>query len=231
MNDVKLFEDQIHTISSPITFSKESSFKKKPVRRVYFACKRGFDLLVSLLVLPILLSVIGLIALFIWLEDKQNPFFVQMRTGFHGRRFRMYKFRTMVPHAEELKQQLMHLNELEYPDFKIANDPRITKVGRFLRRTSLDELPQFINVLLGDMSLVGPRPTSFKVETYEPWHMARLQAMPGITGLWQVSGRSDLEFDDRVRLDIAYIEQQSFLFDMLILLRTFSSVFTGRGAY
>ena len=143
----------------------------------------------------------------------------------------MFKFRTMVPNADQLKQELQHLNVLEYPDFKIPNDPRITKIGRFLRKTSLDELPQLVNVFLGEMSLVGPRPTSFKPETYKSWHYARLQATPGLTGLWQVSGRSDLEFDDRVLLDIKYIENQSFLLDMKILLQTVSSIFNGRGAY
>ncbi|NHZ72832.1 MAG: sugar transferase [Aquificales bacterium] len=184
-----------------------------------------------LILSPVLFLVIGIISLLIWVEDRKNPFFIQMRTGAYGRRFPMFKFRTMVPNAEELKQELIHLNELEYPDFKIQNDPRVTRLGRFLRRTSLDELPQFINVLLGDMSLVGPRPTSFEAKTYEPWQRARLVVVPGITGLWQVNGRSDVGFDERVQLDIKYIEQQSFLFDLLILWRTFSCVLKGRGAY
>ena len=200
-------------------------------RQSYPIGKRGFDLLVVLILSPVLFLVIGIISLLIWVEDRKNPFFIQMRTGVYGRRFPMFKFRTMVPNAEELKQDLIHLNELEYPDFKIQNDPRITKIGRFLRRTSLDELPQLFNVLLGDMSLIGPRPTSFEAETYEPWQRARLLVMPGITGLWQVSGRSDIGFDERVQLDINYIEQQSVLNDLLILWRTFSCVLKCRGAY
>jgi lipopolysaccharide/colanic/teichoic acid biosynthesis glycosyltransferase len=123
----------------------------------------------------------------------------------------MLKLRTMVRNAEEMKAQLAHLNELAYPDFKISNDPRITRVGRILRKTSLDELPQLLNVIRGDMSLVGPRPTSFSASTYSLWHTARLEAKPGITGLWQVSGRNELDFDERLRLDIAYIDERSSL--------------------
>jgi lipopolysaccharide/colanic/teichoic acid biosynthesis glycosyltransferase len=142
----------------------------------------------------------------------------------------MFKLRTMVENAAELKQKYAHLNELSWPDFKITNDPRVTRVGRILRRTSLDELPQLFNVLRGDMSLVGPRPTSFSAETYRLWHTARLEVQPGLTGLWQVSGRNELDFDDRLRLDIAYIRNRSLKLDVLILLKTFSAVFTGRGA-
>ncbi len=200
-------------------------------KQIYQIWKRGFDLFAILIALPILLPLMGLIGFLIWLGDGKNPLYVQMRTGLYGRRFRMYKFRTMVPNAEELKQELQHLNVLAYPDFKIPQDPRITKLGRFLRRSSLDELPQIFNILIGNMSIVGPRPTSFKPETYEPWHYARLSATPGLTGLWQVSGRSDLEFDDRVKLDIEYIEQQSFVLDLKIILCTFRTVFGGRGAY
>jgi lipopolysaccharide/colanic/teichoic acid biosynthesis glycosyltransferase len=166
----------------------------------------------------------------IWLDSPGPVIFVQDRTGYGGRRFRMFKFRTMVPNAAQLKQQLAHLNELTWPDFKISNDPRITRVGRVLRRTSLDELPQIFNVLKGDMSLVGPRPTSFDASTYALWHTERLEVMPGLTGLWQVSGRSTLDFADRLRLDIEYIERQSVWLDMSILLRTVTAVFAGTGA-
>ena len=197
----------------------------------YPLAKRGFDILLLLIFSPIVLLIINIIAILIWIEDRNNPFFIQMRTGIYGNGFRMLKFRTMVPNAEQLKKELMHLNELEPPDFKIQNDPRITKIGRVLRRTSLDELPQFINVALGDMSLVGPRPTSFPAETYEPWQRARLMVVPGLTGLWQVCGRSDVEFNERVELDIQYIEQQSCVLDLSILWRTVSNVLRCRGAY
>jgi lipopolysaccharide/colanic/teichoic acid biosynthesis glycosyltransferase len=142
----------------------------------------------------------------------------------------MYKFRTMVPDAETLKAQYAHLNELQYPDFKITNDPRITRLGKFLRKTSLDELPQMFNILKGEMSLVGPRPTSFGPETYKLWHTSRLDVMPGLTGLWQVFGRAELEFDDRLRLDIAYIERASLRLDIFLLLMTVFAVFQQRGA-
>jgi lipopolysaccharide/colanic/teichoic acid biosynthesis glycosyltransferase len=143
----------------------------------------------------------------------------------------MYKFRTMVPNAEELKAKYAHLNELQWPDFKITNDPRITPIGKFLRKTSLDEIPQLFNVLNGEMSLVGPRPTSFGAETYKLWHTSRLDVMPGLTGLWQIIGRAQLEFDDRLRLDIAYIERASLWLDINILIRTVTAVFQSRGAH
>jgi lipopolysaccharide/colanic/teichoic acid biosynthesis glycosyltransferase len=157
--------------------------------------------------------------------------FNQLRTGKGGRRFYMYKFRTMVPEAERLKASYAHLNELQWPDFKITNDPRITKLGKFLRKTSLDELPQVFNVLKGEMSLVGPRPTSFGPETYKLWHTHRLDVLPGITGLWQVFGRAELEFDDRLRLDIAYIERASLRLDIFLLFMTMIAVFHQRGAH
>jgi lipopolysaccharide/colanic/teichoic acid biosynthesis glycosyltransferase len=133
--------------------------------------------------------------------------------------------------AEELKQKYAHLNELTWPDFKITNDPRVTRIGRILRKTSLDELPQIFNVIKGDMSLVGPRPTSFDVSTYSLWHTERLEVLPGITGLWQINGRSNLDFDERLKLDIKYIEKQSLWLDIKIIFFTITAVFTQRGAY
>jgi lipopolysaccharide/colanic/teichoic acid biosynthesis glycosyltransferase len=143
----------------------------------------------------------------------------------------MYKFRTMVPNAEELKEKYRHLNEMTWPDFKITNDPRVTRIGRFLRKTSLDELPQLWNIVTGSMSFVGPRPTSFKAETYQLWHTERLEAKPGLTGLWQIGGRADVDFDERVELDIEYIERQSWSLDLRILFATAGAVFAGRGAH
>jgi lipopolysaccharide/colanic/teichoic acid biosynthesis glycosyltransferase len=196
----------------------------------YERVKRTIDVAVCLLVLPFVLLVLGLCALAITLDSPGPVFFFQQRTGKGGRRFRMWKLRTMRRDAEKLKQQYMHLNVLSYPDFKIVDDPRITRVGRVLRTTSLDELPQFFNVLLGDMSLVGPRPTSFSADTYRLWHTARLDVLPGITGLWQVSGRNELDFDDRLRLDIAYIRHRSLRLDLWILVMTVGAVLTRRGA-
>jgi lipopolysaccharide/colanic/teichoic acid biosynthesis glycosyltransferase len=199
--------------------------------RSYLRAKRIFDLAVVILALPFWLPVFIIIALIIKLTSPGAPaIFTQLRTGRGGRRFRMYKFRSMVPNAEELKEKYAHLNELQWPDFKIKNDPRITPVGRILRKTSLDELPQLLNVLRGEMSLVGPRPTSFSAETYQLWHTERLDVIPGMTGLWQIIGRAQLEFDERLRLDIAYIERASIWFDINILIRTVLAVFKQRGA-
>jgi lipopolysaccharide/colanic/teichoic acid biosynthesis glycosyltransferase len=200
-------------------------------RRRYEISKRALDVTVCVCLLPIVLPTIGLCALAIWLEDPGPVLFRQQRTGRYGRRFRMFKLRTMVTNADALKQELMHLNELSWPDFKIANDPRVLRIGRFLRKSSLDELPQIFNVLRGEMSLVGPRPTSFDASTYTLWHTERLEVPPGITGLWQVSGRSDVEFDDRLRLDIEYIQRRSLLFDIGLLFRTVVAVLRPRGAY
>jgi lipopolysaccharide/colanic/teichoic acid biosynthesis glycosyltransferase len=196
----------------------------------YEGVKRAIDLAICLAVLPAVLAVLGVCILAIKIESPGPALFVQQRTGRGGRRFSMFKLRTMVPNAAELKAKYMHLNELTWPDFKITNDPRVTRCGRILRKTSLDELPQIFNIISGDMTLVGPRPTSFGAETYRLWHTARLEVKPGLTGLWQVSGRASLDFDDRLRLDIAYIRNRSLLFDLSILARTFTAVLTARGA-
>ena len=200
--------------------------------QAYLLAKRLMDLFLVVITIPLWLPLNGIIALMIRITSPgESVIFKQLRTGKGGRRFYMYKFRTMVPNAEELKSQYAHLNELQWPDFKITNDPRITPVGKFLRKTSLDEIPQFFNILKGEMSLVGPRPTSFGPETYELWQTSRLDVMPGLTGLWQIMGRAQLEFDDRLRLDIAYIERASLWLDINILLRTVLAVFESRGAH
>lgn len=197
----------------------------------YLTAKRIMDVTLVLLSMPVWLPLMMIVALAIRITSPGEPvIFKQCRTGKGGNRFYMYKFRTMIPNAEQLKLEYAHLNELQWPDFKITNDPRITPLGKFLRKTSLDELPQVFNVLRGEMSLVGPRPTSFGPETYQLWHTHRLDVKPGITGLWQVFGRAKLEFDDRLRLDIAYIERASLRLDMYILLLTVFAVFQRRGA-
>ena len=198
----------------------------------YQIAKRVMDLFLVVITIPLWLPLNGIVALIIHFTSPGAPvMFKQLRTGKGGRRFYMYKFRTMVPDAEQLKVKYAHMNELQWPDFKITNDPRITRLGRFLRKTSLDEIPQFFNILKGEMSLVGPRPTSFGPETYKLWHTSRLDVMPGLTGLWQIMGRAQLEFDDRLRLDIAYIERASLWLDFNILLRTVAAVFESRGAH
>lgn len=200
--------------------------------RAYDVAKRFMDLTVVSVALPLWLPFFVLCMILVKLDSPRGPiFFVQQRTGKGGRRFRMWKFRTMMPNAEEMKKELAHLNELQWPDFKITNDPRITRVGRVLRKTSLDELPQVINVLTGDMSLVGPRPTSFKPETYTLWHTERLDVQPGITGLWQIIGRGRSEFDSRLRLDIAYIQRRCLWLDVCILVRTVTAVVKREGAF
>ena len=206
--------------------------KRRLTGRSYLIAKRFMDLTLVLLSSPMWVPFLGIIALFIAVTSPGAPvMFTQWRTGRGGKRFRMYKFRSMVPNAEELKMKYAHLNELQWPDFKITNDPRITKVGKILRKTSLDELPQLINILKGEMSLVGPRPTSFGADTYKLWHTERLDVLPGMTGLWQIFGRGSMEFDDRLRLDIAYIERRSLWLDLNILLKTFTAVFEQRGAH
>jgi lipopolysaccharide/colanic/teichoic acid biosynthesis glycosyltransferase len=199
--------------------------------KAYRFAKRIMDIVVIFFGMPVWLPLMGVCALAIKLESWHDPvFFYQMRTGKGGQRFPMQKFRTMVVNAEELKQQYAHLNELKWPDFKISNDPRITRVGRVLRKTSLDELPQIFNILRGEMSLVGPRPTSFGPETYHLWQTERLDVLPGLTGLWQIVGRASTEFDVRLRMDIAYIEHACLSLDMVILARTVFSTLKHRGA-
>jgi len=206
--------------------------KRLVTGNTYRLIKRLMDLFLVLISVPFWLPLIGVIALLIRVTSPGAPvIFKQLRTGKGGHRFSMYKFRTMVPNAEELKSKYAHLNELQWPDFKITNDPRITRVGNFLRKTSLDEIPQLFNILRGEMSLVGPRPTSFGPETYKLWHTHRLDVMPGLTGLWQIIGRARLEFDDRLRLDIAYIERAGLWLDINILFRTVLAVFERRGAH
>lgn len=190
--------------------------------------KRTLDLVFALCALPVVLPLFALCAVAIKLDSPRGPvLFKQPRTGKDGRRFPMYKFRTMVVDADKLKADLDEHNILSWPDFKVKRDPRITRPGRFLRKTSLDELPQLFNVLRGEMSLVGPRPTSFHVSSYALWHSERLDVLPGVTGLWQVKGRGRIDFDDRVRLDIAYIENRSLLMDVALLFRTVPALLRG----
>jgi lipopolysaccharide/colanic/teichoic acid biosynthesis glycosyltransferase len=190
----------------------------------YQPVKRVVDLLLILLVLPAALVIGLLCALAVVVQSPGPVLYAQVRTGRDGQRFRMYKFRTMVRNADELKQQLRHLSVLPFPDFKIINDPRVTPVGRFLRASSLDELPQLWNVLKGDMSFVGPRPTSFAPSTYDLWHTCRLEVRPGVTGLWQVRGRGTTTFDERLRLDVEYIRSMSMWTDLKILFLTVGSI-------
>jgi len=190
----------------------------------FFRAKRALDLGLCVAILPLALVALVLCAIAIRIDSPGPIVFRQMRTGRNGVRFPMVKFRTMVQNAEELKASLQHLNILPPPDFKILDDPRITRVGGFLRKTSLDELPQLLNVFAGQMSLVGPRPTSFHPSTYDLWHSQRLEVAPGITGLWQVGGRNELTFDERNRLDASYVRNLSLREDLRIMLLTLGAV-------
>ena len=213
--------------SSDFNLIKRFDPKKNLLRgRSYHIAKRIMDLSLVILAMPFWLPLLGLIAFIVWLSDPTaSVFFIQQRTGKGGRHFSMYKIRTMVKNAEALKLEYAHLNKLQWPDFKIVNDPSVTSIGRFLRKTRLDELPQFFNILRGEMSLVGPRPTSFGPETYRLWQTERLDVLPGLTGLWQIVRQDDSEFDERLRLDITYIERRSLWFDFQILIRTFTAFF------
>jgi exopolysaccharide biosynthesis polyprenyl glycosylphosphotransferase len=194
--------------------------------------KRGMDILGGVVGLAVFSPLIGAIALAIRLDGRGPIFFRQERLGEKERPFEVIKFRSMRVGAEAEQERLLALNEADGPLFKMRDDPRLTRVGRWIRRASLDELPQFVNVLRGEMSLVGPRPPlSSEVARYQGWQRKRLSVKPGITGLWQVSGRSDLAFDEMCLLDIYYIENWSLWLDVRIILRTIPQFFLGRGAY
>lgn len=194
--------------------------------------KRLIDIGLIVLVSPILLLLFLLIAILIRLESSGPVFYSQRRIGLNGKPFDMVKFRSMIPNADDFREQLVKESGVDPRHPKIKNDPRITRIGKFIRRTSLDELPNLINVLRGQMSLVGPRPpTPDEVKLYQPWHMQRLQTLPGLTGLWQVNGRSDVPFDEMCLLDIYYIENWSVGLDAQILMMTLPRVLMRSGAY
>jgi exopolysaccharide biosynthesis polyprenyl glycosylphosphotransferase len=194
--------------------------------------KRIADLVLAIPALIVLLPVFALVALAIRLDSKGPVFFVQQRMGFRKRPFRLFKFRTMVVDAEARMKEIEHLNEKDGPIFKVRNDPRVTRLGAFLRKTSIDELPQLLNVVLGEMSLVGPRPLSMRdaLGMSEAWQKRRFSVKPGLTCLWQISGRSDLSFERWMQLDLEYIDRWSLGLDVNILLRTVPAVLTARGA-
>lgn len=202
-----------------------------PIAPLPLFCKRVLDVTVAALGLALFAPVFPVVALAIKLDSPGPVFFKQWRCGLRGRRFVLYKLRTMVEGAEAMKADLAHLNVMDGPAFKAPNDPRVTRVGRWLRRFSLDEVPQLWNVLKGDMSLVGPRPPlPEEVEKYEPWQRRRLAMKPGLTCLWQVSGRTELSFSQWMALDLAYIDSWSLGLDLKILARTIPAVLRGQGA-
>lgn len=202
------------------------------VRLGYQLMKRAIDIIGAAALLLVLSPIFLLIAICIRIDSRGPIIFRQKRLGFKGRGFVFYKFRSMSTDAEASRGEILHLNEVSGPIFKMKNDPRITRIGRFMRRYSIDELPQIFNVLKGDMSFVGPRPPlPDEVEDYEDWQLQRLSITPGITCLWQISGRSNIGFDEWVQLDIKYINTRSLWLDLVILAKTIPAVLTGDGAY
>jgi exopolysaccharide biosynthesis polyprenyl glycosylphosphotransferase len=209
-------------------------FKLRPpvFEGIDFALKRGFDLVMSIVSLAILSPVLLATALAVKLSSRGPVIYRSVRPGMAGKPFHCFKFRTMREHADQVQDDLESLNEKSGALFKIRQDPRLTPIGGFLRRYSLDELPQLVNVVRGEMSLVGPRPLPMRdFERLEEWHKKRYLVLPGITGLWQVSGRSELDFDDLVRLDFLYLEHWSVMLDLQILLKTIPAVLSRRGAF
>lgn len=229
------------------TRARVTPITKQCARRLspwLLAVKRAIDVFSAVFVLVFGFPFYALIAAIIKLTSEGPVLYVQERLGQDGRPFRFYKFRTMLHNSDDglhrdftenfIKGKLMEEegDSETKPVYKLTRDPRVTPVGRFLRRTSLDELPQFINVLKGEMSLVGPRPPlAYEIEHYKEWHRGRLAVKPGLTGLWQVSGRSSVPFDEMVMLDLYYIENWSLLLDLKIIMRTLPVMFFGSGAY
>jgi lipopolysaccharide/colanic/teichoic acid biosynthesis glycosyltransferase len=201
-------------------------------RRIQAACKRAVDIIGSLILIAVFAVPMVLIAMAIRLESRGDALIRQHRLGIYGEGFRMLKFRSMRDRAEQMRDELSHQNEADGPLFKIKEDPRRTGMGKFIRRTSIDELPNLFNVLRGEMSLVGPRPPlPHEVDQYTSRHMRRLAVKPGMTGLWQIRGRSLLSFEEMIDLDLEYVESWSVLKDLGIMLRTVPAVLTARGAY
>lgn len=200
---------------------------------VYLFFKRSMDIIGASLGIILLLCVFLIVAVAIKVEDpKGKIFFTQKRIGINGKEFYMYKFRSMIVDAEERLKELLEHNETTGAMFKMKDDPRVTRIGKFIRKTSIDELPQLWNVLKGEMSLVGPRPPlDREVSEYNSYHMQRLLVKPGCTGLWQISGRSNLGFEEMVKLDLLYIKKRTIFFDIKIVLKTFSSLLNSKGAY
>lgn len=204
----------------------------REVPQYWYAAKRAIDVVLALLLLLLTLPIVLLAALAIACVTGGTPFYAQERVGMHGRRFRMFKLRTMVNGAHAMRQSVMHLNEVDGPVFKIRNDPRLHPLGRFLRRTSIDELPNLLNVVRGEMSLVGPRPAlPSEVEHYDSVARRRLTVPQGVTCLWQINGRSDVSFEHWMELDNRYVDEWTPLGDLLIVAKTIPAVLRRDGAH
>jgi exopolysaccharide biosynthesis polyprenyl glycosylphosphotransferase len=225
----ELANQQVHASTSQ-RISEQQLLEEK---KFYLTAKRTMDIIGSIVGLILLSLLFLVVAIAIKIEDpKGTVFFSQIRVGKNGKEFKMYKFRSMVSDAEEKLNDLLKYNEVTGAMFKMKNDPRVTKVGRFIRKTSIDELPQLWNVLKGDMSLVGPRPPlPREVEQYTEYDKQRLLVTPGCTGLWQISGRSNVGFKDMVELDLQYIRNRSILLDLKILFKTVFVLFGSKDAF
>lgn len=214
-----------------INVNINSAVEKKEYRLIYSILKRVIDVVGALFGLIILSPILIIVGILIKLESKGPIIFAQKRVGLNGKEFKMYKFRSMVINAEALKEKLAEKNEMSGPMFKIKDDPRITKVGKFIRKTSIDELPQLINVLKGDMSLVGPRPSlPNEVKEFEDWMLKRLEVKPGLTCYWQVMGRNNIDFENWMKLDIKYVNERSFWLDIRLIFKTFFVLFGDKNA-
>ncbi|WP_291652609.1 exopolysaccharide biosynthesis polyprenyl glycosylphosphotransferase [Clostridium sp.] len=199
---------------------------------IYLILKRIIDIIGSILGIILASPILLVMAVLIKLESKGQILFSQTRVGLHGKEFKIYKFRSMVDGAEALRKSIEDKNEMSGPMFKVKNDPRITKIGRFIRKTSIDELPQLINVLKGEMSLVGPRPSlPSEVEKFEPWMLKRLEVKPGLTCKWQVSGRNNICFEDWMKLDIDYVNHRNITLDIKLIFKTVILLFGDKNAY
>lgn len=211
--------------------AEESDTVEVKTSKIYLFIKRIIDIVGSLIGLIILSPLLVIVGILIKIESKGPIIFAQDRIGKNGKIFRMYKLRSMVKNAEELKKKLMAENEMSGPMFKIKDDPRITKIGKFIRKTSIDELPQLLNVLKGDMSLVGPRPSlPNEVLEFEPWMNKRLAVKPGLTCYWQVMGRNNIDFQHWMLLDIKYVETRSIVVDIKLIIKTFFVLFGDKNA-
>ena len=235
----------LRVASEPLVLPHHEFFVPVDTRRltgVSGVVKRGFDIVAASLMAVVLLPLYLAIAFLVKSSSSGPVLFVQERLGRHGRPFKFYKFRSMRHDADDSIHRQFAAMFINGDDdgcharnggkavYKLEQDPRVTGIGRWLRRTSLDELPQLLNIIKGDMSLVGPRPPiSYEIENYQPWHLERLKVIPGLTGLWQVSGRSQVSFDEMVHLDLHYINHWSLLLDLKIILRTVPVVFRGTG--
>ena len=210
----------------------ELKFENKQNLRVYEIFKRIIDIIGAGLGLILLSPIIAIVACAVKVTSKGPIFFSQKRVGKNGELFEMYKFRSMVVNAEELKGNLEDQNEMSGPMFKIKDDPRVTKVGKFIRKTSIDELPQLWNILKGDMSLVGPRPSLPKeVEQFDNWMFKRLSVRPGLTCYWQVSGRNNIDFEDWMKLDVKYVEERNIWIDIKLIFKTIFVLFGDKNAH